>query len=143
MDRAQALAKAREAKKLANLQRQPKPQESQPLPTKPSDQESNVTAPQPSLKEDQTQSIPSQNSIQSTEKSSTNTILVRADEIKLKVQDFGETFPIAEEADMLTRIKRLEKIAELMYWTRPTKITTPESAGQSAELDRIFKYKTE
>ena len=45
-------------------------------------------------------------------------------------------------ADLQAKIARLERIAELLYWTKEKTVTTPHSAELSNELDRIFKYKT-
>jgi len=47
------------------------------------------------------------------------------------------------ELDLLdARLKRLEEIAELLYWTKEKTVTTPHSAGLAHKLDMIFKYKT-
>lgn len=40
------------------------------------------------------------------------------------------------------RIVKLERVCELLYLTRPPKVTTPASNALVLELDKIYKYKT-
>jgi hypothetical protein len=46
------------------------------------------------------------------------------------------------EEDTSEKLNRMERICELLYWTKMTTVSTPQSAEQAHELDKIYKYKT-
>lgn len=126
----------------------PVPEKSQP-PVPEADQKEKESDPKP--KKELKETAP-QSSSASKEESKSVVITLECNHDTLKTfptlrAKVGEVITLnmdAESALKLTmvRLRRLERLIELLYHVKPSEITTPQSKELRAELDNMIKHKT-